>query len=61
MIVRDRPSGLRLFLLLRGSILQRIRWTLLFNTLLATAVSGWRERRRLRGRVPELNTHPRTR
>ena len=37
MIVRDRPSGLRLFLLLRGSILQRIRWTLLFNTLLATA------------------------
>ena len=41
MIVRDRPSGLRLFLLLRGSILQRIRWTLLFNTLLATAVT-WR-------------------
>lgn len=39
MIVRDRPSGLRLFLLLRGSILQRIRWTLLFNTLLATAVT----------------------
>jgi putative membrane protein len=26
-------------LLLRGSILQRIRWTLLFNTLLATAVT----------------------
>ena len=39
MIVRDRPSGLRLFLLLRGSILQRIRWTLLFNTLLATGVT----------------------
>ncbi len=39
MIVRERPSGLRLFLLLRGSILQRIRLTLLVNTLLALAVT----------------------
>jgi putative membrane protein len=29
MIVRERPSGLRLFLVLRGSVLQRIRLTLL--------------------------------
>ncbi|MCE1249485.1 MAG: bestrophin [Comamonadaceae bacterium] len=39
MIVRERPSGLRLFLLLRGSILQRIRLTLLVNTLLALTVT----------------------
>ena len=39
MIVRDRPSGLRLFLVLRGSVLQRIRLTLLLNTLLATLVT----------------------
>lgn len=39
MIVRDRPSGLRLFLLLRGSILPRIRASLIFNTLLATLVT----------------------
>ncbi|MDD2846392.1 MAG: bestrophin family ion channel [Rhodoferax sp.] len=39
MIVRDRPSGVRLFLLLRGSVLQRIRTTLLLNTLLATLVT----------------------
>ncbi len=31
-----RPASV---VLLRGSILQRIRWTLLFNTLLATAVT----------------------
>jgi ion channel-forming bestrophin family protein len=39
MIVRERPSGLRLFLLLRGSILPRIRTTLLVNTLIATLVT----------------------
>ena len=39
MIVRERPSGLRLFLVLRGSVLQRIRLTLLFNILLATFVT----------------------
>jgi putative membrane protein len=43
MILRDRPAGLRLFLLLRGSILPRIRSTLLLNTLisvLATVLHG---------------------
>lgn len=39
MIVRDRPSGLRLFLVLRGSVLQRIWLTLLLNILLATVVT----------------------
>ena len=39
MIVRERPSGLRLFLVLRGSVLQRIRLTLLLNILLATLVT----------------------
>jgi putative membrane protein len=39
MIVRERPSGLRLFLVLRGSVLQRIRLTLLLNVLLATLVT----------------------
>lgn len=39
MIVRDRPSGVHLFLMLRGSVLQRIRTTLLLNTLLATLVT----------------------
>ena len=29
MIVRDRPAGLRLFLILRGSVLQRIQVTLI--------------------------------
>ena len=36
MIVRDRPSGLKLFLLLRGSVLQQIWKVLLINVLLAT-------------------------
>lgn len=40
MIVRDRPSGLRLFLLTRGSVLPRIRLTLLINILIATLVTG---------------------
>jgi putative membrane protein len=39
MIVRERPSGLRLFLVLRGSVLQRIWLTLLLNILLATVVT----------------------
>ena len=39
MIVRERPSGVRLFLVLRGSVLRRIRTTLLLNTLLATLVT----------------------
>ena len=39
MIVRDRPSGIRLFFLVRGSILPRIRTTLLVNILSALAVT----------------------
>lgn len=39
MIVRDRPSGIRLFFLLRGSVLSRIRMTLLVNTLSAILVT----------------------
>jgi putative membrane protein len=39
MIVRERPSGLRPFLLLRGSILGRIRGVLLVNILLAVLVT----------------------
>ena len=39
MIVRNRPSGLKMFLMLRGSILQRIRTTLLLNIVLATLVT----------------------
>ncbi|NDP61934.1 bestrophin family protein [Polaromonas sp.] len=39
MIVRDRPSGIRLFLVVRGSILKRIRFTLLVNTLSAVVVT----------------------
>lgn len=39
MIVRDRPSGARLFLLVRGSILPRIRFTLIVNILVATLVT----------------------
>lgn len=39
MIVRDRPAGWRLFLAVRGSILQRIRLTLFLNILLATLVT----------------------
>lgn len=38
MIVRDRPSGFRLFFVLRGSILPQIRGPLLANTLVATIV-----------------------
>lgn len=39
MIVRDRPSGLRLFLVVRGSILKQIRGVLIFNVLLAVLVT----------------------
>ncbi|MDD0839953.1 bestrophin family protein [Curvibacter sp. HBC61] len=39
MIVRDRPSGLKLFWLMRGSILPRISRVLLFNIALATVVT----------------------
>jgi putative membrane protein len=39
MIVRDRPNGLTLFLLMRGSIMPRISKVLLFNILLATVVT----------------------
>src|SRR5450830_840611 len=39
MIVRDRPSGLMMFLLLRGSILPRILPSLMVNTVIATLVT----------------------
>lgn len=39
MIVRDRPSALKMFLLLRGSILPRILPSLLVNTVIATVVT----------------------
>ncbi|MET0856773.1 MAG: bestrophin family protein [Telluria sp.] len=39
MIVRDRPSGLSLFLALRGSVLPRILPVLLINIVLATLVT----------------------
>ena len=39
MIVRERPSALRLFLVVRGSVLPRIRTTLIVNTLIATIVT----------------------
>ncbi|MDO8654805.1 MAG: bestrophin family protein [Undibacterium sp.] len=39
MIVRDRPSGLKLFLLLRGSVLPRILPTLIINIVIATLVT----------------------
>jgi putative membrane protein len=39
MIVRERPSGLKMFLLLRGSILPRILPSLVATTLIATVVT----------------------
>jgi putative membrane protein len=39
MIVRDRPSGLKLFLVMRGSVLGRIWQKLLVTTLLAIVVT----------------------
>jgi putative membrane protein len=38
-IIRDRPSGLKLFLLLRGSVLPRILPTLAVNVAIATLVT----------------------
>jgi len=39
MIVRERPSGLRLFFIMRGSIVPRIKWPLFVTVLLATVVT----------------------
>jgi ion channel-forming bestrophin family protein len=39
MIIRERPSGIRLFLLLRGSVLPRILPSLALNMLIATMVT----------------------
>lgn len=39
MIVRERPSGIRLFFAMRGSVLGQIRWTLLANIVLAVLVT----------------------
>lgn len=39
MIVQERPNGLTLFLISRGSVLQRIRWKLSLNILLAALVT----------------------
>jgi putative membrane protein len=39
MIIRDRPSGLKLFLLLRGSVMPRILPTLIVNVVIATLVT----------------------
>ncbi len=39
MIVRGRPSGLRLFLVFRGSVLNQIWGVLLVNIFLATLVT----------------------
>ncbi|MDE2429863.1 MAG: bestrophin family protein [Burkholderiales bacterium] len=39
MIIRDRPSGFRLFLLLRGSVLPRILPALVVNIVIATLVT----------------------
>lgn len=39
MIIRERPNGLKLFLLMRGSVLPRIFTTLLVNVVIATLVT----------------------
>lgn len=39
MIIRDRPSGFKLFLVLRGSVLKQIWVALLVNIILATLVT----------------------
>ncbi len=39
MIVRERPSGIRLFFAMRGSILAQIKWTLAANIALAILVT----------------------
>ncbi|QEM69374.1 bestrophin [Geobacter sp. FeAm09] len=38
MIVRERPSGLRLYFIFKGSMLQSIRWQLVSTVLVAAAV-----------------------
>ena len=40
MILRDRPSGLRLFFALRGSVLKRIQAVLLFNVAFAILITA---------------------
>ncbi len=39
MIVRDRPAGFKLFLIVRGSVLQRIKVTLLVNIVFAIIIT----------------------
>ncbi|HBG04349.1 MAG: bestrophin [Geobacteraceae bacterium GWC2_58_44] len=39
MIVRERPNGLRLFFIIRGSIVPRIKWPLFVTVLLASLVT----------------------
>ena len=39
MIVRERPNGLRLFFMVRGSIVPRIKWPLFVTVLLASLVT----------------------
>lgn len=39
MIVQERPNGLTLFLIMKGSVLQRISWKLSLNILLAVLVT----------------------
>jgi ion channel-forming bestrophin family protein len=39
MIVRERPHGLRLFFIMRGSIVPRIKWPLFVTVLLAALVT----------------------
>jgi ion channel-forming bestrophin family protein len=39
MIVRERPNGLQLFFIVRGSIIPRIKWPLCVTVLLATVVT----------------------
>lgn len=39
MIVRERPNGLRLFFIIRGSIVPRIKWPLFVTVLLACIVT----------------------
>ena len=39
MIIRERPSGLRLFFIVRGSIVPRIKWPLTVTVLLACLVT----------------------
>ncbi len=39
MIIRERPNGLRLFFIIRGSIVPRIKWPLCVTVLLASIVT----------------------